>query len=83
MSIPLLQLVPEMKNNLRHCVFQGRLDDNEETVRARLKTFRAVSFPVIEYYAKKGKLYKVMVWLVNDFVKLGDMHIYIYSLYCL
>nr|GMD55535.1 probable UMP-CMP kinase 2 [Ipomoea batatas] len=38
---------------------EGRLDDNEETVRARLKTFRAVSFPVIEYYAKKGKLYKI------------------------
>ncbi|CAH9072027.1 unnamed protein product [Cuscuta europaea] len=38
---------------------EGRLDDNEDTIRARLKTFRAVTFPVIEYYAKKGKLYKL------------------------
>lgn len=38
---------------------EGRPDDNADTIRARLKTFRAVSFPVIEYYAKKGKVYKI------------------------
>lgn len=38
---------------------EGRLDDNEDTIRARLETFKAVSFPVIEYYDKKGKVYKI------------------------
>ncbi|CDP05314.1 unnamed protein product [Coffea canephora] len=38
---------------------QGRVDDNANTVKERLKIFRALSLPVVNYYAKKGKLYKI------------------------
>jgi len=34
----------------------GRIDDNEETIKKRLQTFRDTSFPVIEYYQKTGKV---------------------------
>ena len=37
----------------------GRVDDNEETIKKRLKTFHDVTTPVIEYYEKAGKLKKV------------------------
>jgi len=33
-----------------------RSDDTEETVRQRLKVYRDNTFPLIEYYRKKGKL---------------------------
>jgi len=36
-----------------------RSDDTEETVRARLKVYRDNTFPLIEYYSKKGKLVNV------------------------
>lgn len=38
---------------------QGRTDDNRETIMKRLKVFSAVSLPVIDYYYKRGKLYKI------------------------
>ncbi|KAI4344873.1 hypothetical protein L6164_012059 [Bauhinia variegata] len=38
---------------------QGRIDDNIETVKTRLKVFEALNLPVINYYAKKGKLHKI------------------------
>ncbi|KAL3524176.1 hypothetical protein ACH5RR_017010 [Cinchona calisaya] len=38
---------------------QGRVDDNENIVKERLKVFAALSLPVVNYYAKKGKLYKI------------------------
>ncbi|BFZ20716.1 hypothetical protein BsWGS_23755 [Bradybaena similaris] len=34
----------------------GRVDDNEETIKKRLKTFHDVTQPVIDYYTKKGKV---------------------------
>jgi len=34
----------------------GRVDDNSETIKLRLKTFHKETEPVIEYYAKQGKL---------------------------
>ncbi|KAF8044278.1 hypothetical protein BT93_A2311 [Corymbia citriodora subsp. variegata] len=37
----------------------GRVDDNIDTIRKRLKVFAASHYPVIEYYSKKGKLYKI------------------------
>jgi adenylate kinase len=36
-----------------------RSDDTEETVRARLKVYRDNTFPLIEYYEKKGKLVNI------------------------
>ncbi|XP_022731335.1 UMP-CMP kinase isoform X3 [Durio zibethinus] len=37
---------------------QGRVDDNLETIRKRLKVFEALNLPVINYYSQRGKLYK-------------------------
>lgn len=38
---------------------QGRIDDNEETVKKRLKVFKELSLPVIKYYSKKGILHTI------------------------
>ncbi|KAL3647449.1 hypothetical protein CASFOL_008417 [Castilleja foliolosa] len=38
---------------------QGRVDDNIETVKERLKVFAELNLPVIRHYSKKGKLYKI------------------------
>ncbi|XVF49336.1 hypothetical protein PTKIN_Ptkin04bG0003300 [Pterospermum kingtungense] len=38
---------------------QGRVDDNLETIRKRLKVFEALNLPVINYYSLKGKLYTI------------------------
>jgi adenylate kinase len=34
----------------------GRVDDNADTIKERLKTFHATVQPVLDYYAKQGKL---------------------------
>lgn len=36
--------------------FTRRADDNEQTVRARLKAYREMTAPIIEYYSRKGVL---------------------------
>ena len=36
-----------------------RDDDNEETVKARLKVYQEQTFPLIEYYDKQGKLRRI------------------------
>lgn len=38
---------------------EGRVDDNIDTVRKRLQVFKALNLPVINYYAKRGKLYTI------------------------
>ena len=38
---------------------QGRVDDNEDTIKQRLKVFHQVTQPVIEYYGEQGKLVKI------------------------
>ncbi|KAL6525244.1 hypothetical protein OROMI_030837 [Orobanche minor] len=38
---------------------QGRIDDNIDTVKERLKVFAELNLPVIKHYSKKGKLYKI------------------------
>jgi UMP-CMP kinase len=37
----------------------GRSDDNEESIKKRFVTFEQTSMPVIEYFAKEGKVVKV------------------------
>lgn len=37
----------------------GREDDNAESIRKRFKTFVETSMPVVEYFAKQGKVVKV------------------------
>ena len=41
--------------------FQGRVDDNIETIKKRFKTFVESSLPVIEYYNSKDKVKKVLM----------------------
>ncbi|KAI3504968.1 hypothetical protein L1887_26794 [Cichorium endivia] len=48
----------EMVNRVLHRN-QGRIDDNIDTTKERLKVFEAYSLPVIKYYNEKGKLYKI------------------------
>ena len=44
----------------------GRVDDNEESIRKRFQTFRDTSYPVIEYYATKGKVRKASAFYENS-----------------
>ncbi|KAK6936334.1 hypothetical protein RJ641_033364, partial [Dillenia turbinata] len=39
---------------------QGRVDDNIDTIKKRLKVFKSLNLPVINYYSQKGKLYKLL-----------------------
>lgn len=38
---------------------QGRVDDNLDTMEKRLEVFSGLNLPVIDYYSKKGKVYKI------------------------
>ncbi|XP_021728813.1 UMP-CMP kinase 3-like isoform X2 [Chenopodium quinoa] len=38
---------------------QGRVDDNMDTIRKRLKVYKESTLPVIDYFAKKGKVRKI------------------------
>jgi len=55
---------------------QGRIDDNIDTVKNRLKVFEALNLPVIDYYAKKGKLYRVTIFGFNVQLDLGELALY-------
>ncbi|XP_023930387.1 adenylate kinase isoenzyme 5 isoform X1 [Lingula anatina] len=49
-----------MKERLMHrAKTSGRVDDNEETIAKRLKTFKECTTPVIKYYEEKKKAAKV------------------------
>jgi adenylate kinase len=48
---------PPKKCDLKYCDqknFVTRLDDNEETIAKRLKTYDEKTFPVLDYYLKRG-----------------------------
>jgi len=38
---------------------QGRVDDNIETIKKRLKVFESLNIPVIDYYSSRGKVRKI------------------------
>jgi adenylate kinase len=44
---------------LKRAETSGRVDDNEETIKKRLKTFHDVTTPVIEHYQKQNKLHMI------------------------
>ncbi|WVZ17776.1 hypothetical protein V8G54_010758 [Vigna mungo] len=50
---------------------EGRVDDNIDKMRNRLKVFEALNLPVIDYYAK-GKLYRKSVIACKSFVPVFD-----------
>ena len=39
----------------------GRIDDNEETIKLRLKTFHEVTQPVVDFYREQNKLQTIDV----------------------
>lgn len=47
------------KRLLNRGLSSGRVDDNEETIKQRLQTFHKITKPVIDYYQKQNKVYKV------------------------
>lgn len=38
---------------------QGRIDDNIDTIKKRLKVFEALNLPVIDHYARRGRLHRI------------------------
>ncbi|XP_024024410.1 UMP-CMP kinase isoform X2 [Morus notabilis] len=38
---------------------EGRVDDNIDTIKKRLKVFEELNLPVINYYSEKGKVFKI------------------------
>lgn len=38
---------------------QGRIDDNIETMKKRLKAYNKFNLPVVDYYSGKGKVHKI------------------------
>lgn len=47
-----------------HVIFQGRADDNTETMRKRFRVFKESTLPVIKHYDLKGKVRKVIPQLL-------------------
>ena len=44
---------------LKRAEMSGRVDDNEETIKNRLKVFEKEITPIIEFYKQRGKLSEV------------------------
>jgi adenylate kinase len=44
---------------LRRAELEGRTDDNEETIRTRMRVYRDQTTPLLDFYEKKGLLYQV------------------------
>ena len=42
----------------------GRVDDNEETIKKRLKTFHNQTVPVLDLYERQDKLAEVIIFLL-------------------
>ena len=47
------------KRLLKRAETSGRVDDNEETIMKRLKTFHNLTQPVIDHYGQQSKVCKV------------------------
>lgn len=56
LSVPDEELV---KRLLSRAEIEGRADDNEETIKNRLKNYNDKTFPLIDYYRKAGILKEV------------------------
>ncbi|ESN94879.1 hypothetical protein HELRODRAFT_186024 [Helobdella robusta] len=47
------------KRLMKRAETSGRVDDNEETIVKRLKTFHDLTQPVVDYYAKQNKVIQI------------------------
>ena len=48
-----------LKRLMKRGETSGRVDDNVDSIKKRFATFRDTSYPVIEYYKKKGLVKQV------------------------
>jgi len=53
-------------------LMKGREDDNIETIRKRFRVYLESTLPVINYYASKGKVRKVIVYFLYIFFRDGS-----------
>lgn len=44
---------------LRRAQLEGRVDDNEETIRTRMRVYREQTTPLLDYYRQKGLLVEI------------------------
>ncbi len=56
LEVPTDELVQRLMKRAQE---EGRVDDNEETIRRRLAVYREETEPLIDYYARKGVLFTV------------------------
>lgn len=56
LDVPREELISRM---LKRAAISGRSDDNEETIKNRLKEYENKTLPVADYYRKKGLLVEV------------------------
>ncbi len=56
LDVPEDELVARL---LKRAQEEGRADDNEATIRRRLEVYRADTEPVVDYYARKGALFRL------------------------
>ena len=54
------------KRLLKRAETSGRVDDNEETIKKRLKTFHNITSPVVDHYSAQNKVHTVSATLGND-----------------
>lgn len=57
-------------------LLQGRIDDNIDTIKKRLKVFESLNLPVIDHYAKRGKLHRVIIIRSNIQLNLGEQTLF-------
>jgi adenylate kinase len=56
LQVPDDELVERLLNRARE---QGRTDDNEDTIRERMKVYREETQPLLEFYDERGELRRV------------------------
>jgi UMP-CMP kinase len=44
---------------LKRAETSGRSDDNPETIKKRVQNYYEASYPVVEYYQRFGKVFKI------------------------
>ncbi|KAI3918302.1 hypothetical protein MKX01_041622 [Papaver californicum] len=52
------------------CRNEGRVDDNIDTLKKRLKIFESLNLPVINYYSAKGKVHKLIIQFCFEHFKI-------------
>jgi adenylate kinase len=59
--VPFINVAQEILVNrlIKRAEIEGRADDNEETVRNRMRVYEAQTAPLLDYYQKKGLLMEV------------------------